>query len=294
MKKIVRMLALCFAFSATLLQADFEDQLSALSDENVEEYVKPLATSLGLSLNSGMYHTADVSSVFGFSFGIKSMTIFAPDDQLTFKPDLPEGYDNSEETATIYGDHAAYYGGPNGYISFPGGLDESVVPIAYPQVAVSFLGTEVMVRYIPEVSIGDADFSLFGGAVKHDISRYIPLCPVDIALQVGFSKVEVSDVMELNNFAVNVHASRWLGLFTVYGGLQYEKTTMDLNYTFEGDSESGDPALQLKKEISVSVDGDNSFGITAGASMKMVFFVLNADYTYNSQSVLSAGMTFEF
>ena len=283
-------ITMLFCANLTTLHAGFDDQLSALTEENIEGYAAPLATSLGLSLNSGMYHTAAVADVFGFSIGIKSMTIFVPDDQLTFNPNLPEGYDNSNGTSTIYGSEAGYYNGPDGYITFPGGLNGSIVPTIYPQVGLSFMGTELMVRFIPKIEVAnDIDFFLFGGAIKHNISRYFTAIPVDIALQVGFSKVEISDIMQLNNFAVNTHVSKGFGLFSVYGGLQYENTTMDLKYTF-----SGDDNLQEDNEIDTAIDGTNSLGITVGGTFKLMFFALNVDYTYNSQSVLTAGMNFEF
>ena len=289
-KSIIIINLLLFLVGLTTLHAGFDDQLTALTEENIEGYAAPLATSLGLSLNSGMYHTADVADIFGFSIGIKSMTIFVPDDQLTFNPSLPEGYDNSNETSTIYGNEAGYYNGPDGYISFPGGLNSTVVPTIYPQVGLSYMGTEMMLRFIPKIEVSDdIDLFLFGGAIKHNISRYFTAMPVDIALQLGFSKVEISDIMKLNNFAVNAHVSRGFGLFSVYGGLQYENTTMDLTYTF-----SGDDNIQEEEEIDTTIDGTNSLGITVGGTFKLMFFALNVDYTYNSQSVLTAGMNFEF
>ena len=72
-----------------------------------------------------------------------------------------------------------------------------------------------MVRFIPKIEVAnDMDFYLFGGAIKHNISQYFTALPLDIAIQMGFSKVEISDIMELNNFAINAHASRSFGLFT--------------------------------------------------------------------------------
>ena len=118
---------------------------------------------------------------------------------------------------------------------YPPGVNQSSVPMAMPQIAVSTLGTELMLRYIPAIDIEDVSFDLFGIGVKHSISQYIPLVPVDIAVQIMYNKfsLEGPDLsIATSNLAFNAHASRSFGLVTLYGGLQYESTTLDLDYTF--------------------------------------------------------------
>ena len=49
-----------------------------------------------------------------------------------------------------------------------------------------------MVRFIPKIEVAvDMDFYLFDGATKHEISRYFDTLPVDIAMQIGFSKITI-------------------------------------------------------------------------------------------------------
>jgi hypothetical protein len=221
------------------------------------------------------------------------MYIFIPEDDLTFTPDLPNGYNTDQKTATIYGNEGAAYYGPQGYIVYPQGINETTIPAVLPQIAGSFMGTEIMLRYLPSISLGsgDEELNMFGIGVKHSISRYIPLIPVDVAVQFLYNNLEITGVMDIKAIAFNAHASKTFSLFTLYGGLQYESSTFDLTYEFKNPSNL--PDLQAGT-VKVSIDGDNNFRGTLGGSVKLAVIALNIDYSLGAQSVLSGGLTFEF
>jgi hypothetical protein len=273
-----------------------KDRFSFLNSTEVGKYAKPFATTLGTSLNSGSYHTAYVSKLFGFALSFRGMMVIVPDDQKTFVPSLPAGYKADKSTATIYGnkDGGAVYAGPDGYIIYPGGIEESNLPVIFPQVSVSLLGSEALIRYLPSIKIGETDVSLFGVGLKHSVSQYFILLPVDIAVQVLYNSFKVKDLMDVSNFAVNAHVSKTFGALTAYGGVQYENTKFDLSYTIKGDPNSGDPELRKNVDIKTSVDGDNKVRMTLGASVKFAVFVFNADYNIGSQSAFTGGLSFEF
>lgn len=293
MKKVFTLLVISFLFT-NLGYAQIEDRFAALTEENIKEYAKPFVTTLGTAMNSGGYYTADIPTLFGFSLSFRGMLIMIPDDQKSFTPNLLPGYNADKETPTIYGpEQGAYYAGPGGYITMPPGIDMKSVPFAYPQIAASLLGTEVMIRYLPEIDISDENtISMFGIGVQHEISRYIPLLPVDVAAQILYNKIEVTNLMETSNFAFNVHASKTFGLITPYFGLQFESSTVDVTYDIEADPNN--PLLQESRRVTVSIDGDNSFRATLGASLHLAIIVLNVDYSLSSQSILSGGLTFAF
>jgi len=267
-----------------------------LNSSEVGKFTKPLATTIGTALNSSSYYTASIPRFFGFSLSFRGMMVMIPDDQKTFTPSLPAGYTANKTTATIYGDKSGggIYGGPNGYITYPGGIGESSIPIIFPQITASLLGTEVMLRYMPKVKVGETDVHLLGVGLKHSISQYIPLIPVDIAVQVLYNSFSVTNLMDISNIAFNAEVSKTFGVFTAYGGLQYENTKFDLSYTIKGDPKSGDPTVRNTIDIKTSVDGDNKTRITVGGALKLLVFVLNADYSLGSQSTFSGGLTFEF
>ena len=294
MKKFVPFVFLFLTFSSSLTFGQIEDRFSYLLEEDVKEYAQPLATAAGVAFNSGTFYTAKVPRLFGFSLSVRGMLVMVPDDDLTFKPNLPEGYSSEKETATIFGDKGAAYTGADGYLVYPPGINESNLPMVFPQASVSFMGSEVMLRYLPKIDIGETDLSLFGFGLKHSISQYIPLSPVDLAVQFLYNSFTMTDVVDVTNTAFNVQVSKSFGLFTAYGGLQYESTSFDLEYTYVNHN-SSDIFNEFDGEtIKVNLDGENNFRATIGGSAKFVFLVLNAGYSIGKHSVLSSGLTLEF
>ncbi len=291
MKKTLLLLTL-FIFIAKPGFSQIEDRLAQLGKDNVSDYIRPFVTSLGTAMNSNGYYSADISTFLSFSVSFRGMYILIPEDQKTFTPTFSAvGYNATKPTATVYGDKGAAYAGPLGYIVMPPGINQSSVPVAYPQVSASLLGTQVILRYLPPTQIANNnDLSIFGFGIAHSISQYIPFFPLDFAVQFLYNRVEVSDIMKLNNIAFNVHASKTLGPLTPYVGIQYEKSTLDLNYTIKGES----PGLATNQTISASVEGDNNFRATIGAALKLAVIVFNADFSISAQPIVSGGLTFAF
>jgi Family of unknown function (DUF6588) len=294
MKKTLLFLVISLFLSAPVF-SQVEDRFSFLNQSEITDYAKPFGTSLGMAFNSASYHTAKVADFFGFSIGFTGMMILIPDDEKTFTPSLPDGYETSP-AQTIYGSNqSTTYYGPNGFKVYPPGIDRSWVPAVMPQISASFMGSEVMIRYLPSISLGDdEDLSMFGIGLKHNISRYIPLSPVDISVQFLYNSLKITGVMDITAYAFNAHASKSFGLLTVYGGLQYESSTFDLDYTFTDPGNTGQSSTTSGQEIKVSIDGDNNFRATVGTSVKLAVIVLNVDYSLGVQSVLCGGLTFEF
>jgi hypothetical protein len=289
MKKLSVLLLALFMFTP-ITYGQFLDRFEALNEVNIKGYAQPFGTTFGLAMNSGGFYTADIPSVFGFSFGIKGMYILIPDDNKFFTPTLSPGY-NPTEVATIYGDKGGAFAGPGGYQTTPPGLNVTGVPLAYPQVTFSFMGTELLVRYLPDIKISNEDkLNMLGLGVRHSISQYFPLFPVDMAVQVLYNKFEITNLLTSTNLAFNVHASKTFAIVTPYIGLQYESSSLDLDYTYK--PEFGSTALEQR--IQVTLDGDNSFRGIIGTSFNLVFLVLNFDVGLSTQTVLTGGLTFAF
>lgn len=295
MKKFIIALLIVSGPAIFSLRAGVDDVLSFVSEKNVEGYLKPFVTSLGVGLNSGMYHSAMVPEEFSYGFTFRSMLVLVPEDQKTFKPYTPEGY-SSESTATVYGGDPGYIYGDQGYISYPGGFNVDRLALAFPQIILGWKGTELTAKFTPVFEIGESkeEFYFYTFALKHEITRYFSNVPFNGAIQFGFGKIKFSDQLDFSNMAFNLIASKDFKFSTLYGGLSYQKTEVEANYSIVGDPENADPDLRLPKDVSLTIDGENGFGITAGAALRLGFFVLNADYTYNSQSVITAGMSFQF
>jgi hypothetical protein len=303
MKKVFLLSHLALFLLGTNLFSQVGDRLTSLDPDNVALYAKPLSTFMGSYFNSGAYYSAKVSKIFGFRFTIVGMLVSIPEDQRTFTPLLPDGYDNSEKTATFFGNKGTAYPGPDGFIVFPPGIDQSSFPAGIPQVAFSLVGVEALIRYFPKFKIDDTETKLLGWGLKYNVSQWIPMSPIDIAVQVLFNNIKVDynpkedDANQRNffkvnskNWAFNAHVSKSFNLFNLYGGLQYEKTSMDLDYNFRLDPDNPD----LDQEFAVTIDGDNKVRLTLGAALQLGILVINADYNIASQNLLTAGVSLAF
>ncbi|MBK7104127.1 MAG: hypothetical protein IPH62_02445 [Ignavibacteriae bacterium] len=286
MKKVIfPLLIILFSIQT---QAQFEDRINELSEDLQKGYSTPLATWTGTYLNSGGYFSADVSKIFGFKLSFIGMMIMIPEDQRTFK--LEDG----TETATFFGEKGAAVPETEGYLVYPPGVNQTSVPAAIPQIALSALGTEIMLRFVPETEVEDVKIDLLGGALKHSISQYIPLCPVDIAVQAMYNKLSIASAdldISTTNMAFNAHVSKSFGIAILYGGLQYEKTTMDIEYTFTGDDLEG---VFEDDKLKVDLEGENNIRLTLGAALRLAIFVINADVNVGSQTAFVAGLNFVF
>ena len=178
----------------------------------------------------------------------------------------------------------------------PGLLNTSIAPLAVPQVGVgTVFGTDAQLRYLPETDISSyGSVSVFGLSVRHSLSQYIPLSPVSLAVQgtwqsMGVSGTQQGDILDASGWALNAQVSKSVPVLpvTFYGGLQYEKFTVDVNYTFETTGPNGDP---VTKDVSLSQEAQNSFRALGGVSVSLLFLRINADYALGANNVGSVGV----
>lgn len=276
------------------------ERITSLPPGEASNFITPLSTWFGSYFNSGGYYSASIPKTFGFKFSIIGMYIFVPDGQTSFTPNLPEGYSSSGSTATFFGDRGGVYLGPKGFLIYPFGLNLQNVPAGIYQASGSMFGAELMLRYFPKLRIKDITTNLWGIGLKYSISQFIPLSPVDIAIQVLYNNFNFDFDGDNNdydfksdskNFAANVHVSKtFSGMFTLYGGLQYETTTLDLTYNFRDPDEM---YPNLAGEQQITIDGDNNFRATFGAAVKLAVIVFNVDYNLSSQSLFTGGISLE-
>jgi hypothetical protein len=290
MKKIIVFVVL-LVFSVRL-SAQVEDRFQSLLETDLKEFAQPLATSIGVGFNSGTYHDAYVPKIFGFSIGVRGMLMLIPDEQLTFTPKgLPENYVSDKETATIFGGKGTAYSGPLGYVTYPAGINKNYFPLVAPQASVSMFGTELMVRFVPETKVGDETIKLFGFGIKHSISQYIPLIPIDIAVQYTNNNFSVSNILDVKTSAFNIHASKSFIVATIYGGIQYETSSLNLEYTYKDENGTA-PELNGQK-FELNFEEQSNMRITAGAAVNLAFLVINADYSIGTQNSVSVGVSLE-
>ncbi|MFI5406753.1 MAG: DUF6588 family protein [Nitrososphaerales archaeon] len=273
-----------------------------LAPDDAGNYSKPMATFLGTYFNSGAYYSAELPETFQFKFSIIGMYTFVPDGQTTFTPNPGvSGYSNSGSTATFVGGDGSYQIGPGGFLAYPGGFNVSSVPSGIYQIAGSFFRTELMLRYFPSSTFSDVKSGFWGIGLKHDFSQLFSSLTFNIALQVLYNTFSLDYVgddptsyinMESENIAINVQGSKTFeGMFIVYGGLQYESSSMDLSYYFRDPNELY-PSIANTVQ-NTSVDGDNVFRFTAGGAIQLMPVVFNLDFNITSMFTITGGISLQ-
>ena len=174
----------------------------------------------------------------------------------------------------------------------PGAVNTPIAPLAVPQagVGIPMLGTHLSVRYLPRIGYSDLGSVQFAGAgLRHELSSYIPLLPFSVSVYGFYQNLSIADdaeeeVASASTYAGGLSASKSFLLFTLYGGLQLERATIEADYTF-------DPGGDLSpKTVVFDLTGDNKFRALAGVSFGFGPATVNVDFSQGQRSVLSAGL----
>ncbi len=310
MRKAVSATLVVLALAGFARAQDLSSTLSKVGSQYGQAYVAPAVDAFGMDLNSGLFHGASMSGLLPLGLHVyvgvqisgaliqgseKSFNLSYL-DTLNGQPanfvvtNAPTIYGNKDRgTVVITPTNTAL---PQQTDSTIGGLiSTSIVPVPIPQIGLgSLFGTDVLVRFLPQVKISDyGKVQLFGIAVRHSISQYIPLVPIDIAVQLGFQNLSVTDtsggdLMKASTFAANLEISKTFLMLTLYGGLQVESSSVDVSYTYN-------PGQSLPSvPVSFSLKGKNKFRALAGLSFSLGPVLINGDYSFGSMSAATLGI----
>ncbi|KQC05973.1 MAG: hypothetical protein APR54_01920 [Candidatus Cloacimonas sp. SDB] len=321
MKKIIILISVLLLVNS-LSGESLTQKLEEFGVQNGKAYIGPWVTSFGTNLNTGLYQSAKVMKPFLFGVTVNSMLAFVPDEDKSFTAYSPTfEYDgqtynlyNEEKlkTATIFGDQGATFTLNDNIpeeintgdldLKMPNGGNLTAVPLLVPQVQVGLpAGNELLLRVFPKIQITEdiGELSFWGVGLKHSISQYIPLIPIDLALQGMYQQMDVGDLIKISSFAANAQISKKLLMWTIYGGLGYEKSSMNVKYdgtVYEAnDAGDGNYVLQaLPEKIEFDIDGENEIRMTAGIRYSIAIIKIYADYTLSKYNVLNFGLGLSF
>ncbi len=93
--------------------------------------------------------------------------------------------------------------------------------------------------------------------------------------------------MKANNSILTLQVSKSVPFITVYGGVGFESSSIDVDYTFE-DADLG------TVPIAFSLDGDNSFRTTVGFRLKLLLLSLHGDYSTGEYTAYNLGIGLTF
>jgi hypothetical protein len=279
-------LTVFFSFSIATSQ-DIEELVSKYTENNGKGYMQPLADAFGATFNTGLFHTARLKKLgFQAYLGVVASTAFISDKRTTFDA-TTQGFADPEittEAPTVFGpSQSVNVPGPGGTVYvFPAGMNVKMITFAMQQLSIgSVYGTDLTFRFIT-FNLGEdfGDLNVFGWGIRHSISQYFEVLPLDVALGIYNQSFKAGDIVKANAWVVSAQASKKVLLFTFYGGLAYENTKLDLEY--HNDEDDVDITFNLK--------GKNSIRLTAGVTFNLGPAKLNVDYNIASQSVLSVGL----
>ncbi len=319
-------LSLLLIVIVTAVFAGVQEKLEQFGKDNGIVYVKPLVTAFGTTMNTGLFNTAKVLKPFAFGLNVNTMLAFVPDEDKTFTAIRPDLYivnpidttqviylyaDEELESATVFGEDGAIFvhnplldtiiGEEDAAqldIDLPNGADLPAVPFLMPQFNLGLpFGNEIMIRGFPKVEINKdiGDLGFWGVGLKHSVSQYIPLIPIDIAVQAAYQNLYVGDILTFSNFNANLEVSKKLLMWTLYTGVGYDKTNVsaEYDYTYQIINEANE-IVPVEQKIKFDVDGENEMRATAGIRYSLLLLKLYADYTISKYSVFNAGIGVSF
>ena len=286
--------------SSALSQSQFEVTIQQFNADEVRGYVQPLGDMFGANMNAGMSHSAVIPrSGFHFRFDVIGMASLVRDEHRNYDAVLPTGFvplTGSYKTSTVFGGRGTTFKDVSSGLEYKGSdgiIRTDYFPLLVPQITIgSFYGTEATIRYIttPELSGGKLPSStLWGVGVRHSLSQYFgETPPLDLCLGVYYSNYSIGDFGDFNGNAIDLQLSKALLLFTFYGGIAVENSSMSLRYTYTANG------LTTPKLVDVELDGENRFRLTTGLQIDLQAIKLFADVNFGHIQHFSGGIGFGF
>lgn len=332
MKRIFT-LSLVFIFSLSLglqrikaqSQSSGQDGFENILNSGIEHantylknYMSPAAYSIGNGLANGWYNTAKPHKTLGFDLTVNVNLATIPDAAKTFEfveadydgdITLNDPSDNQLPTFIGGGTNQELVLAGSQNINAPNGIFGDQIdykgPIAIPtptiQLGIGIVkNTDLIIRYSPEVNVGDFGFQSFGFGVKHDIKQWIPgmkLLPFDLSALIGFNKIKTTYQIDKSNeqyaefgassTTVQALISKKLLFFTPYAGLGFN--IVKSNFAMKGVYTEG--GQTFTDPINLDFDGSGGARFTVGARVKILWVLaLNVDYTFQQYNTLSVGL----
>ncbi len=261
-----------------------ELNLRNLTPVNARGYLMPLMESFSSNINRSTFHTAEIRKGFDIYIGMKAIAAIIPDEHRTFSAVSPAS-NSTEHTATVVGDQG------NG--DFPDGFNWKIVPIMIPQVNVgNIFGTQFFIRYLPSTKFDDkiGTLDVFGGGITHSLSQYLPEIPLYFAVQGLYQYAKLGTIFELTGTVYNFLASTRFAGLTLYGGLGYENTDLNVRYNYSPSTEQSATPDTTATRITFNESFEEHFRATVGMSLQFIIFNLNADYSFGNMHVATVGL----
>jgi hypothetical protein len=302
LKKLLLPFALVLALQARELAAQtaLENAVRHLDQANARGYTQPLADLFAATLASGWFHSANLRRP-GTHVGLELIGTASSvrDADKKFRAVAPPGFDSeSFETATVVGSVGSEIEGPNGtaYRSSDGVVDADYLPSVVPQIRIASRDSELIFRFMSTSLIDplpDGRFprtTIYGVALRHSISRYIPDFPADLAAALALRGLSMGSRettrMSQLGIGAGIQGSRDFGRSTIFAGLASDVGHMTVDYT---STAPGD-----ERAISIRIPTKVTLRATAGAGLDFRTTRLFAEAQLGPIVSFAAGVRFGF
>ncbi|MFZ4454800.1 MAG: DUF6588 family protein [Bacteroidales bacterium] len=228
MRKHIQITLSAVAFLLTSFTASAQEQISEIFKAGVADvgylangYLKPAGVGFATGLGSNWYNTAATHGVLGFDLTLGVSASLVPTSDQTFSlsglttlspktGDIPTfGGSGAGTTLQLLQPNTIDVNGstiPNPKagqlittLTTPKGMTK-YIPSANIQLGIGLpLGTDITVRYTPDVNVKGMDVGLWGVGIKHDIKQWIPvvnMLPFDASVMVAYSKFKLNYAFE--------------------------------------------------------------------------------------------------
>ncbi len=287
----------CFLSTGTSYSQNFEDMIKLYGPDQVKGYVQPFYDVLGSNINAGHYRSAHIPK-FGLTIQVDFIFMGSNinDDMREYSLTLPWGA--TVNAPTVFGGkpNPASVTDPNPPgLTYPlaeGVHGGSMFPFLTPQLRLgSIFGTEGTLRYFDSgwfsSPAGTPTLKIFGFGIRHSVSQYFDVLPVDVAVGYFYDSIKSEGLTELTSSSFGAQVSKSLALITLYGGIQFESAESKLTYEL---LTTGIP-VGIPTEVT-GIESKNKFRFTAGAALELAFLSIFADANFGSVFNFSGGIGF--
>ncbi|HLU80530.1 MAG TPA: DUF6588 family protein [Flavobacteriaceae bacterium] len=199
-------------------------------------------------------------------------------------------------------------------ITLPQGIGSAgvnILPSAFLQANVGLIkGAEVKFRFLPKIDQEDVEVQLFGGGIQYEVTSLLPaekIFPLHISAVIGYTSLKASydftgsSIIDGENQRVETEVDSWLfsavastklPVINFYGGIGFisgNSTSSVLGTYRIQEGVLANETLVDPYSVENKVSGVKA---TVGFKLKLAFFRLNADYSFQEYNNLSVGLNF--
>jgi hypothetical protein len=282
LKVVIKYLFLVNIIPAFLAAQSLESVLVKILQETgnpqeyTKNYLKPMATSIGISLGSGLYHAGAVFDFPHVEIGAGASYIPIPPEAKYFTGET------GQDVPTVFGKDE----GP-----IPG-YDKSAISLWIVQANIGLFGDiEANVRYSKDDTPILGKTQIFGAGFRYGLSSiFIPeTVPMDLSVQAFYHYFLAGEYLASGAFNMNIHGSYSLfrSLLSLTAAVAFDNSSIVIktnNLQGVGDSGVGD----------ISIIGENGVSYHLGLNLELWRFSAFSEFRYGTYNSWYAGIYFGF